>query len=54
MNPTPEQATVIEQCKIMLHKVLSRYTGKLEFHFKKEKPNADQVDVKANFDIGKQ
>lgn len=54
MNPTPEQSTVINKCKGMLKLAFSNFTGKMEFHLKKEKPNADQVDVKVFYDVGKQ
>ena len=54
MNPTPEQATIITKCKVLLKGAFSQFTGKMEFHMKKEKPNADQVDVKVFYDVGKQ
>ena len=54
MRLTPEETKSIEKCKAILSVGFPSYTGKFEFHLKKEKPNADQIDVKALFDLRKQ
>jgi len=54
MRPTPAESKIIDRCKVLLKGAFSSMTGTLTFHLKKEKPNADQVDVKANYDVGNQ
>ena len=54
MNLSPDQVKAIEKCKVILSVGFPSYTGSLTFHLKKEKQNADQIEVKANFDLWKQ
>ena len=54
MIPTPEESKAFQRCKVILKGAFPWFTGKMEFHLKSEKSNADQVDVKVNYDIGKQ
>ena len=54
MRLTPEETKAIEKCKAILSVGFPSYTGKMMFHLKKEKPNADQIEVDFDFRLRKQ
>lgn len=54
MIPTPEEKTVFDKCKVLLKRAFPWFTGNMEFHLSSKKPNADQIDVKVKYDVGKQ
>jgi len=54
MRLTPEETKAIEKCKAILSVGFPSYTGKVMFHLKKEKPNADQIEVDFDFRLRKQ